>query len=98
MAQQPPQPPRGPAGSPPQRTRERPMGDAGRRRLGYVALLAPFVALLWVPSYASREPELFGFPFFYWYQFLWVIITSGIVAAVYLAGRRRPPGAGRPRR
>lgn len=39
-------------------------------------LLVPFVALLWVPFYNFGEPALFGFPFFYWYQLLWVPITS----------------------
>ena len=37
-----------------------------------VLLMIPIVALLWVPSYAREDPELFGFPFFFWYQFLWV--------------------------
>ena len=39
-------------------------------------LLVPFVALLWVPFYNRLDPKLFGIPFFYWYQFLWVILTS----------------------
>ncbi len=47
-------------------------------------LLVPFVALLWVPFYNSWEPSLFGFPFFYWYQFLWVPLTSLLI---YLAHR-----------
>jgi len=41
-----------------------------------VLLLAPFVALLWVSSYAKDDPRLWGFPFFYWYQFLWVLLAS----------------------
>ncbi|MBV9106642.1 MAG: DUF3311 domain-containing protein [Verrucomicrobia bacterium] len=47
-------------------------------------LLVPFVALLWVPFYNSTDPVLFGFPFFYWYQFLWVPITSFLIYIVYL--------------
>jgi hypothetical protein len=50
----------------------------------YVLLLVPFVALLWLPFYARRTPELFGFPFFYWYQFLWVFLGAGITGLVYL--------------
>jgi hypothetical protein len=42
-------------------------------------LLIPFIALLWVPLYNRIEPELFGIPFFYWYQFLWVILTSMVI-------------------
>ena len=45
-------------------------------RLWYLLLLAPFVGLLWVPFYADAYPRLFGFPFFYWYQFAWVPATA----------------------
>ena len=45
-------------------------------RLWYLLLLAPFVGLLWVPFYADSHPRLFGFPFFYWYQFAWVPATA----------------------
>ena len=46
-------------------------------------LLLPFVGLLWVPFYNSRNPELFGFPFFYWYQLLWVPLSSLLTYAVW---------------
>ena len=49
-------------------------------------LLVPFIGLLWVPFYNFLEPSLFGFPFFYWYQFAWVPITS----APDLAGLSQP--------
>jgi membrane protein implicated in regulation of membrane protease activity len=42
-----------------------------------VLILVPIVALMWVGSYARAEPRLWGFPFFYWYQFLWVFLASG---------------------
>jgi len=45
--------------------------------------LHPFVALLWVPFYNSIEPTLWGIPFFYWYQFLWVILTSVLIIWVH---------------
>jgi Protein of unknown function (DUF3311) len=45
-------------------------------------LLIPFVALLWVPFYNRLDPALFGIPFFYWYQFVWVILTSLIILLV----------------
>jgi hypothetical protein len=69
------------------------------RRWAYVLLLAPFIGTLWVSTYATRKPTLFGFPFFYWYQFAWVIAGAGITAFVYLVTtpRRRsgpPPGGG----
>jgi Protein of unknown function (DUF3311) len=50
-------------------------------------LLVPFVALLWVPFYNFSEPHLLGFPFFYWYQFLWVPVTSLLIYIVYLKTR-----------
>jgi hypothetical protein len=46
-------------------------------------LVLPFIALLWVPSYNSVEPSLGGIPFFYWYQFLWLFITSGLIIFLY---------------
>jgi Protein of unknown function (DUF3311) len=52
-------------------------------RAWYLLLLLPFIGLLWVPFYATDTPELFGFPFFYWYQFAWVPVTSLITWVVY---------------
>lgn len=52
-------------------------------------LVLPFVAVLWVPSYNRRDPELGGVPFFYWYQFLWIGISAALTAAVYFATRER---------
>ena len=65
------------------------------RRLWPRLLFAiPFVALLWVPSFNSLEPELGGIPFFYWYQLAWILIGAVIVLAVYLLeGRIRREGA-----
>ena len=37
--------------------------------------------------YAHREPLLGGFPFFYWYQFAWLFLTSLITWVVYEATR-----------
>ncbi|MBS0446440.1 MAG: DUF3311 domain-containing protein [Proteobacteria bacterium] len=46
-------------------------------------LALPFLGLLWIPFYNQELPTLFGFPFFYWYQFLWVPITSWLIWLVY---------------
>lgn len=54
-----------------------------RSRAIQLLLLLPFVGLLWVPLYNRLEPTLFGFPFFYWYQLLWVPITVVLIWAVY---------------
>jgi Protein of unknown function (DUF3311) len=49
-------------------------------------LVIPFIAVLFPPFYNFRAPEFIGIPFFYWYQLLWIIITSIITAVVYFAG------------
>jgi len=50
-------------------------------------LLAPYIGLLWVPFYNFEEPQLFGFPFFYWYQLAWVPLTSLLTYFVYRSVR-----------
>ena len=55
---------------------------------GYVALALPFVAILWVPLYARSEPRLAGLPFFYWYQFVWILLTLALMATGYRLLRR----------
>ena len=59
--------------------------DAERRRSRrwLLLLLLPFIGLLYPPLYAHLQPELWGIPFFIWYQFLWVFITVAITALVY---------------
>jgi hypothetical protein len=56
---------------------------ATRRRWWYLLLAIPFVALLYPPLYARHDPELFGFPFFYWYQLAWVPLTAILTVLVY---------------
>jgi hypothetical protein len=50
-------------------------------------LLLPFIGLLAVPLYNREAPELFGFPFFYWYQFMWVPLTSLLIWIVHRSQR-----------
>jgi Protein of unknown function (DUF3311) len=51
-------------------------------------LLVGIVAPLLVGTYARVEPRLFGFPFFYWYQLLWVFLAAGLVGLSYLLLKR----------
>jgi hypothetical protein len=37
-----------------------------------------------VGTYATEGPKLWGFPFFYWYQLLWVFIASGCTYLAYV--------------
>ena len=75
-----------------------------------VLLALAIVLPLWVPSYARDTPTLWGFPFFYWYQLLWVFICAALVSVAHQlllrderrnredrdASRRPPPAPGRP--
>ncbi|MDF9787077.1 DUF3311 domain-containing protein [Polynucleobacter sphagniphilus] len=49
----------------------------------WLILLLPYIALLWLPFYNQAMPNVLGFPFFYWYQFIWVPLTSLLIYVVY---------------
>ncbi|GAA1416990.1 DUF3311 domain-containing protein [Streptomyces thermospinosisporus] len=53
-----------------------------------LCLVAPFVAMLWVGSYAKTDPVLIGIPFFYWYQMLWVLISTTLTMVAYKLWQR----------
>lgn len=60
--------------------------------LAGILLVIPLIALLWVGSYDRIEPRLAGFPFFFWYQFLWVFACSAMTYTAHrliVAARRR---------
>ena len=61
----------------------------GGARWWYLLLALPFVGLLIPAIYASDSPRLFGFPFFYWYQFAWVIVAAALTIVVYRVTKRR---------
>jgi len=52
-------------------------------------LLFPFIGLLWIPFYNKEFPSILGFPFFYWYQFMWVPLTALIIWIVYKDGLKK---------
>ncbi|HTI13358.1 MAG TPA: DUF3311 domain-containing protein [Dictyobacter sp.] len=56
------------------------------RRWFQLLLIVPFIALLIPSFYNFWTPSLIGIPFFYWYQMLWIIITSIITAFIYFVG------------
>ncbi|BBJ41067.1 hypothetical protein SSPO_037850 [Streptomyces antimycoticus] len=58
------------------------------RVVAALCLIAPFVGMLWVGSYAKVEPTLIGIPFFYWYQMLWVPISAVLTSVAYILVRR----------
>ncbi|MBC9726317.1 DUF3311 domain-containing protein [Streptomyces sp. TRM68367] len=53
-----------------------------------LCLVAPFVAMLWVGSYAKTDPAFIGIPFFYWYQMAWVLISTALTVTAYLLWQR----------
>jgi hypothetical protein len=60
-----------------------------RRRHWNWLLLVPLLLLVYPGLYARAAPELFGFPFFYWYQLAVVIATALLTGAVYWLTRDR---------
>ncbi len=63
------------------------------RALLTILILAPIVGTLWVPFYARTTPKVADFPFFYWYQLLWVPVVAVTTGLAYALMRR----IGRPR-
>jgi hypothetical protein len=48
-------------------------------------ILIPSTVNLAVPLYNIDLPELFGMPFFYWFQTIWLVFCSGFyLAYVYI--------------
>lgn len=68
---------------------DKPPGWTPARVVAVTVLLAvPFVATLWVGSYARMTPTLIGIPFFYWYLMLWVPITAILTGIAYVLTSR----------
>lgn len=59
----------------------------GWRRAMPLLLIIPYVGTLWVSSYTLIKPELYGIPFFYWYQFLWIVVSAATTILVYVSER-----------
>ena len=45
--------------------------------------------------YARSAPKLGDFPFFYWFQLIWMPVVAILVWISYLLLRTRPAGGGR---
>ena len=41
-----------------------------------ILLIIGIAGTLWVPIYARTTPKLGDFPFFYWYQLIWVPVVA----------------------
>ncbi len=69
--------------SPAPHRHEAPPANKGLLALAALLLLIPIVALMLVGTYAKDGPRLGAFPFFIWYQFLWVILCSVLTYSAY---------------
>ena len=52
-----------------------------------LVLIPPVVIPLWVPLYDKTDPTLWGFPFFYWFQFLLILCSAILTITAYLISR-----------
>jgi hypothetical protein len=58
------------------------------RVIAAVCVIVPFIAVLWVPIFDKDKPEVAGFPFFFWWQLLWVAVTAALMGLAYFVVRR----------
>jgi hypothetical protein len=54
-----------------------------------ILLLIPMVMPLMVPIYAKENPKLFDFPFFFWYQFMWIPIAAALTFTAFKIVQRQ---------
>lgn len=64
-------------------------GRRDRRAVAWL-LLVPLALVVYPPLYNRTGPELFGIPFFYWFQLAVIPVSVLCTTAVHLATRREP--------
>jgi hypothetical protein len=67
-----------------------PRRNRGNLILAGILLLIALVGALAVPIYARATPKLGDFPFFYWWQLIWVPVVAILAAISYLLVRTKP--------
>ena len=72
----------------PAHERGAPPTDTGKMVAAGVLLAIPLIALMWVPSYAKETPKLFGFPFFFWFQFALILLAVSLTLPAYFLAAR----------
>lgn len=76
-----------PSGAPISRPPSRELAHPALRWSNWNLLLVVSLVALATPLYHSEEPRLFGFPYFYWQQFLFIPLGVVCTLAVYLKTR-----------
>jgi hypothetical protein len=81
-------------------------GPGVRRRAGasvtalkgvaYALLLGECLVILIPSVYGRAAPRLFGIPFFYWFQLLWIIVGMVVTGIAYLLVERAEARAVQP--
>ena len=56
-----------------------------KRTVWYVLLFIPFFVAIWVPLFNRVEPSFYGIPFFYWFQFVWIVVAAIVTGLAYLS-------------
>lgn len=66
---------------------EKPERRRGTWSLWLLLILVPLT--MWVPLYNRVEPSFAGFPFFYWFQLLSIVIGAALTALAHFVTRER---------
>ncbi|TWE09461.1 DUF3311 domain-containing protein [Rudaeicoccus suwonensis] len=56
-----------------------------------ILLVIPMAALVPVGLYSKIDPKLGAFPFFVWYQMLWVFLCAGCTSLAYVIVKKARP-------
>ena len=56
-----------------------------KRVVWHLILFVPFFTAIWVPLYNRVEPSFYGIPFFYWFQFVLIVVAAAVTGAAYKA-------------
>lgn len=78
------------SGSPPGKADTPGSTGSGLRWSNWNLLLLLPLLMLITPWFNIDEPRLFGFPFFYWSQLVFVLVGVGSVALVYVKTKDEP--------
>lgn len=73
--------------------RGRPGNRSVFRLLAYALLVGESVVILIPTIYGRATPKLFGIPFFYWFQLLWIIVGMVVTGIAWLLVEAAERGA-----